>query len=252
MDILAIAFLGLMAGLMIGCIGIGGVILVPALAYLWQIPVPVAIAAAMMGYLFAGTIATVVYAQERSIRWSMAGALFVGAIPSALLGAWLANTVRPAYLEIGIGVLTISSGLYALMGSQSASESTSSHGNLGASKLLAIGAVTGLCSALSGTGGPLVLVPLLLWLQLPVLTAIGLAQVIQVPIGTFATIGNFLYGTPDIALGATLAAGLAAGSFTGARVAHRIPRSLLRRIVACVLVVVGCAIVWKVGARLLS
>ena len=252
LEFLAIALLGLAAGLLIGCIGIGGVILVPALAYLGHIPIPVAIAAAMMGYLFAGIIGTLVYAKERSIRWSMAGALFLGAMPAALLGAWTANRVDPAYLETGIGVLTIASGIYALLGSKHPSENPDGAAVPSAMVLAVIGAVTGFGSAISGTGGPLVLIPILMWLQLPVLTAIGLAQVIQIPIATFATAGNFLYGAPDIALGAMLAVGLAAGSYLGARIAHAVPRVVLRRVVALVLIAVGTVIVWKVSLRLFA
>ncbi len=252
LEFLAISLLGLVAGVLIGCIGIGGVILVPALAYLGHIPFPVAIAAAMMGYLLSGTVGTFVYARERSIRWSMAGALFLGGMPAALLGAWTANTVNPGYLEVGIGVLTIGSGFYALLSSQPPSEDPDSVGALSVPILVTIGAVTGFGSAITGTGGPLVLIPILMWLQLPVLTAIGLAQVIQIPIATFATAGNFLYGQPDIAIGAALAIGLAAGSYFGARIAHAVPRGVLRRIVALVLIAVGVVIVCKVGIRILA
>ena len=45
--LLAVIGLGLLAGTLIGCIGIGGVVLVPALAYLGGVPFPVAIAAAL-------------------------------------------------------------------------------------------------------------------------------------------------------------------------------------------------------------
>jgi uncharacterized membrane protein YfcA len=112
--------------------------------------------------------------------------------------------------------------------------------------------VTGFGSALSGTGGPLILVPILIWLDVPVLTAIGLSQAIQLPIALLATAGNFFSGNLDATLGVLLAAGLAIGTFVGAKIAHAVPRAALRRAVAMVLVVVGASIAIKVMARLFA
>ncbi|NNF80391.1 MAG: sulfite exporter TauE/SafE family protein, partial [Rhizobiales bacterium] len=59
--VLLVAILGLISGLSIGCIGIGGVILVPGLFYLGGIPIQTAIAAAMLGYMLTGLVGTIVY-----------------------------------------------------------------------------------------------------------------------------------------------------------------------------------------------
>jgi len=48
MELAGIAALGLVSGLMIGCIGIGGVILVPALVFLDGIPIKIGIPAAAL------------------------------------------------------------------------------------------------------------------------------------------------------------------------------------------------------------
>ena len=68
---ISLGILGLFSGLLIGAIGIGGVILVPALVYFGGIPIHAAIAAAMMSYVFTGLIGTLVYTSKNSIRWSM-------------------------------------------------------------------------------------------------------------------------------------------------------------------------------------
>ena len=247
---ISLGMLGLLAGLMIGVVGIGGVVLVPALVYLGGIPIHVAIAAAMMSYLLAGLIGTLVYAGENSIRWGMAWWLCAGAMPAALAGALAAGRASSLLLEILIGLLTAASGVHALFAS---SAGDGAHSNPISSPALGfIGAVTGFGSALSGTGGPLILVPILIWLDVPVLTAIGLSQAIQLPIALLATAGNFFSGNLDPILGGLLAAGLAIGTFVGARIAHAMPRAALRRAVAIVLVVVGASIAIKVTARLFA
>ena len=111
--------------------------------------------------------------------------------------------------------------------------------------MLLIGAVVGFGSALSGTGGPLLLVPLLVWLNWPVLAAVGLSQIIQLPISALATVGNYLHGEVDVVLGLGIAAVMIIGVTVGARLAHRLPALLLRRIVATVLIVLGAWMLWQ-------
>jgi len=69
---------------MIGCIGIGGVILVPALVFLADVPIQISIPAAMLAYILSGLVATAVFAHNKSIRWSMAAWLCLGATPTAI------------------------------------------------------------------------------------------------------------------------------------------------------------------------
>ena len=242
---LLVASLGVGVGVLIGCVGIGGVILVPALAYLGGIEIRVAIAAAMMGYLLTGVIGATLYARRGSIRWSAALWLCAGAMPAALAGAWAANTLPVWVLEGAIAALTASAGLHALFGAGERAEAQLPSGR---PMLISLGVVTGFGSAVTGTGGPLILVPALLWLKAPVLAAIGLSQAVQFPIATLATVGNLLYGELDLWLGAILATGLAAGSALGAYLAHKVPRGLLRRGVAALLVLVGLAL----GVKLLT
>ena len=243
-DLLLYGSLGLMSGGLIGCVGVGGVILVPALHYLAGVPLKTAIAAAMFAYLLSGAVGTFVFARKKSIRWEMTVPLWLAAMPSALIGA-LAVSIAPARaLELVIGLLTAGSGIHALTSGgerEDGHDSPVSKGYLGMA-----GAVTGFLSALTGTGGPLVLIPILLWVHLPVLTAIGLAQAIQLPIAVLATAGNFYAGSLDVWLGFVIGAGIVFGTWAGAWLAHVLPRKTLRRIVAVLLALVGAAILVQI------
>jgi hypothetical protein len=96
-----------------------------------------------------------------------------------------------------------------------------------------------------------VLVPILIAIKLPVLTAVGLSQVIQIPVAVASTFGNILYGELDFVLGGILSASLTVGSWYGAKLAHILPREVLRQIVAVVLVFVGLFILGNVVFRLI-
>ena len=73
-------------------------------------------------------------------------------------------------------------------------------------QFMVIGFITGFGSAITGTGGPLILVPLIIFLGLPVLTAIGLSQAIQLPIAAFASAGNWMSGNLNFELALVIAA----------------------------------------------
>jgi uncharacterized membrane protein YfcA len=105
---------------------------------------------------------------------------------------------------------------------------------------------------LTGTGGPLLLMPILLTMRLGVLASVGLSQIFQLPVALAATAGNIVYGKLDLALGMILAASLSSGSWFGAKLAHAVPRAALRVTASSALVVIGLFILVNVGWRLIG
>ncbi len=246
--LLSIVPIGIFVGALIGCIGVGGVLLVPALTYVGGMSIHMAVTTCMLSYFFSGAVGAYTYAKRGSIRWDMSAWLCLGALPGAFLGAVAVSLSSSLVLEIIISGLIVFSGLHALFGrSEATSERT-----LGRFALVSVGVVTGFGSAMSGTGGPLVLVPMLIWLKIPVLTAVGLSQVIQVPIALLATLGNALYASVDIPLGLGLAVLLMLGVALGARLAHKVGAQALKRVVATALVGVGILMVSRVVRTLLQ
>lgn len=246
--ILLLASIGLFVGVLIGGIGIGGVLLVPALAYIGGVDIHVAIAACMFSYLFTGFLGATLYARRGSIHWPMMGWLCAGAMPGAFAGAATVSATPGWILELLIAALVIFAGLQALGKEKPGAVSRQAMGGAG---LFVIGAVTGFGSAMSGTGGPLILVPVMVWLKIPVLVAVGLSQAIQIPVAALATVGNIRYGQVDYGLGIGIAAVLMIGVAVGVRVAHALPEKRLKVIVAVVLIGVGMMIVARIAARTL-
>ena len=223
-------------GVMIGAIGIGGVLLVPTLTYILGLGIHVAIATAMFTYLFSGAVGAFEYARQDSIHWSMALWLCLGGMPGAYLGAAMTWVTPGVILEGLIGLLVLLSGLQALRRPSGMAESVAS---LSPIPLVVIGLVTGFGSSISGTGGPLVLIPILIWMQVPILTAVGLSQVIQIPIALLATTGNLMFGRIEWLIGIGVAVLLMLGVIVGARIAHRVSRVTLKRFIAVALLLVG-------------
>ena len=244
---IGIATLALASGVLIGCIGIGGVLLVPCLS-LAGIDVHEAIGASMFSFIFSGAIGVWLYARHGSIEWRSAAWLAAGAAPGAFLGAILAAHTSSEILLMLIGATVVFAG-WRVLRRQSAGPD---HGAIRFEPLLlaGIGAAVGVASALTGTGGPVLLVPLLMWWGAPVLASVGLSQAIQVPIALMASLGNFWTGSLDLLLAAVLSIGITLGSAVGARVAHAVPAAFLARVVAVALVLVGIVVAVRSGHTL--
>lgn len=240
---LTLSFAVVVVGILIGSVGIGGVLLVPALKYLGDVPIHVAIPACSLSYIVTGTVGAVIYAHHGTIDWGMATRVCLGALPGAFLGACLLPWFSAPALEIGIALLILFSGIHALADRQ---RETNHQSPKLANGLLVIGFFTGVGSALSGTGGPLLLVPVLIWFRVPILTAIGLSQVIQIPISLLATLGNAIYGQVDLELTAGLVLMLACGAVAGARLSHIVPTEYLKKGVSLLMVLVGLWILIRI------
>lgn len=241
--------IGLGVGLAIGCTGVGGVLLVPLLAYGLGLDVQGAIAVALWSYLWSGLVAVLLYARHASIDWRMALWSCLAAIPGAFFGARATALLPGGALEALIALLLIASGLHALYPRPA---ETLRPRRLGRAGLMALGGITGFGAALVGGGGAFIVVPLLAALEQPTLIAIGLGQAIQIPISATASLTNFVSGRIDLMLGTLLAAALAMGIAVGTPLAHALPQQTLRRVLALAMLAAGLAMLGRLAVGVMS
>ena len=233
----------LVAGALIGYAGVGGVLLVPALHLIGGLPLHQAIPAAMLSYVITGLIGTLSHSLHGTLPWRMAIPLCTGAMPGAFLGAWLLNQTPVNMLSLLFGLFALGAGISALTSQPRLFINTT--WSSGTSALFLIGLACGIGSALTGTGGPLLLMPILMFLGMSTLHTLSLAQVIQVPIATMATAGNLLHGQIDFELGLILAVLLGVGAFLGGRTAHRLPVPVIKKTVAVILIATGLFLAYQ-------
>lgn len=229
--------IGVLAGLLIGVAGIGGVILVPLLS-IEGVPVHNAIAASMLSYVFGGLAGGAMFLRRRSVGWRSVTPLAGGAVPGAVCGSLIANAAPPELL-LGLSAAIVAFAIVRqLRRRPDGGETTTA--SPGALALFGIGALAGCGAAMTGTSGPLMLISLLLigW-RLPMLLVVGLGQAVQVPIAVAATFANILGGRFEPAIGLLLATGLVGGSLAGGYLAHALPSRVLSGFVEGVLVLAG-------------
>ena len=234
MLLLASCFFGLLAGLLIGAAGIGGVILVPLLVYFAGVDIHTSIAAAVAAFFVSGFVGTVVYSQRGIISWIDFMSISTGAIPGAFIGAYVLPKINAQLLTFFIAIALLVSAVRQIRSNKMEDVNRPFH-NVSKHQMALVGLVTGFFSVLSGTGGPLVLLPLLTWLSVPLVTAIGLSQAIQLPIAIFATVGNEANNLVNWDLVLFLAIGLAIGSFIGAKLSKSLPVEHIKALVAFML-----------------
>lgn len=236
---LALSLLAVVAGLLIGMVGVGGVLLPPGLVILGGLSANEATATSTWAFVFTGVVGTVAYAWRGVVPWGMLARLAVGAVPAAFLGALVNATLPASVILLGLAALTLVVGVQQLL--PRAVQET--RDGLGTGALVAVGVFVGFGSALTGTGGPVLLVPVLLALGVAPLRAVAVSQAVQLPVVVAGSVGYLQTGLVDIRLGTMLGCLAALGVLAGAVVATRLPAEGLRRIVAVACIAAGVFLV---------
>lgn len=250
---------GSVAGVLAGLLGIGGgLIIVPALAWVFQesgFP-----ASALMHMAVGTSLATILattassvraHHAQGAVRWDLAARLTPGVMAGPLAGAALAAGLSTRWMSGLFGVLELLVGGYMLAkrdrGPGEVEAPTSVPGTL---KLVLAGAVIGTVSGVAGIAGGTLTVPLLVHWRVPVAQAIATSAAVGLPIGLSGSLGFVVTGWDEALPGGSLGyvylpavLGIALTSVTcaplGARLTHRLPTRVLRRIFAVFLLLVG-------------
>lgn len=232
----------LVVGVMIGAVGIGGLLLVPAIALLAYLPVQTAMATALLTFIFTGFLGTFLFHRRGSIDWNIARPVCAGAAISGFFGAWANSRIDPHTLIFLLASVVAVAGLNTGLTRVGQSPPVFS-GNPGRQQIVLfwIGAVCGFGSGLTGVGGPALSVPILLLFGFSPLSAIGASQVIQILAAISGTLGNLRYGTIDFQLAAVLTIVELIGVQLGVHIVHSLNPRTLRSAVAifCILVSAG-------------
>lgn len=237
--LLTVAVTALVAGLLIGLTGIGGVLLVPVLTQAGGVPLDRAIAASLLGFLVAGIYAAFVQLRRERLPLSSMAVLCACAAVGAVVGATTLDALPATGVRIFIAVLCLASGTHALFRARRVRNPQSSTLLLGA-----LGVVVGCMSAWSGTGGPVTLIPLLLAFGASAGVAVSLGLAAQVPITLAATSLYALQGRLDLPLAATLSVLLLVGTVAGAALSPKLSSRALEIAVAAILIAVGIWFAW--------
>ena len=234
---LAIAFF-------IGATSIGGMLLGPALNMVGEVPIHMAIPSCMFAFIFAGAIGAYFFKRGGTVLRKDLVGLMLGSGLGAFAGSFVLAYLPSLVIQLILSAVCIASGIRFLL---AGAKQSGSEPFLRPTKglLFAVGVFTGFGSALTGTGGPMILMPCLMALRMDIKQAVALSQVVQIPIGILATAGNLLLDRMDFGVALPLTATVVVGAGIGAIFAQRISTRLLGQSVAALLVLAGVAYAFK-------
>ena len=128
---------------------------------------------------------------------------------------------------------------------QQASRTTNRTGRAEGLRLAAVGGVVGVMSGLTGAGGSVLTVPIMILLGYAPLTAVASGLAYVVAVSAVGTVGNALHQAVDFPLAGLCALGQIVGIRMGMAVAGRLNARILRLLVAWVCVLTGAGILAK-------
>ena len=239
--------LGAVAGFFGGMLGIGGgVIIVPVLVILLdardlvahEVVTRVAVATSLSTIVFSSLAAARAQVQRGAVRWDIARpwapALLVGSLIAGALASMVPSVV--ARLFIGAFLAVVS---FIMLASWTPTPHRQLPGTVGSA---GIGGIAGLISGIAGIGGGNVIVPSLVFFNVPIHQASATASALAVPIALFGAFGYVFAPTDAAAMPAYsigyvyLPAALAIIVTSvvlaplGVAVAHRVPAAQLKRL----------------------
>ena len=233
-----------LVGILIGAVGVGGILLIPALNLLTPLSIQASMATALFTFIFTGIVGTFFFQRRGSIDWGVTTPLCVGGALFGFFGAWANSKLDAKLLALILAALIVLAGVYTLLtGTTRRFARFHDRPRLQQALLFAIGAVTGFGSGLTGVGGPALSVPMMVLFGFPALTAIGASQVIQILAAVSGSAGHLLHGSVDIQLAALLTVFEVAGVWLGVHLAHAVDARSLRRAVGVLCVLVGAGLV---------
>ena len=234
----------LLAGGLIGATGIGGVLVVPALTQLERLDVARAVAVSSLAFAFPAVAGLWWLRNGPAVVSAPLWGLAAGAVPGGVLGGLLVHAVSAHWLLAGLAILAIGSGLRGLMPIH---PEYSERISFGLAPMALIGLAVGVGSALTGTGGPVILIPLLMLWRQPMMLTMACAQAIQLPVALSASAVHAASGSRDLALACGIGLVLLIGSLIGQRLARRANLRSLQILVSILLVATGLWYAWRLA-----
>lgn len=221
-------------GLFIGWCGVAGFLLPILFVNACGLSVTESLLLSFLCFAVSGAIGAFNYHRRGELPLRPALTLSAGSLAGGLLGAALGGLLEPETVKVVLYVVVLLSGL-AIAVRELRPQRDSGDGFPRPAPLLALGFAAALLCALSGAGGPVLVMPLLVAMGVPAKLAVGTALLdsvfIALPaIAVYGSRCESLTALAPMLLAAVLghALGVSAGSVTAAHV----PQSLLKRGVA--------------------
>lgn len=252
---------GIIAGILAGLLGLGGgIVIVPMLTLtftLQHFPEPVvhhlALGTSLGTIIFTSFASFRAHHRHGAVNWQVVRRITPGILVGTLAGSYVAASLSTTALRCFFIVFAFYVALQMLTNMKPAGGKQLP----GIPGMFTVGTGIGTISSLVGIGGGSMSVPFLLWCDMTMHNAIGTSAAIGFPIALFGAVGFIANGLaasglPKGSLGYIYLPALIGISLTsyfvaplGVRLAHRLPVAHLKKIFACLLIVIGSRMLYR-------
>ncbi|MCL7401139.1 MAG: sulfite exporter TauE/SafE family protein [Thaumarchaeota archaeon] len=261
MDILVILSLiifGLLAGILGGFLGTGGcVIMLPALYFLYNYSLPIAIGTTITAVIITATSGSIAHIRIKNVDYRttaiVASSGGLGSVVGSLIFQYLTNELPILKMVLGLAFLYVS--IRMIYEGLLRGKRIEKTGNFVPGKALTkalIGFGIGILTGIIGLGGGYALVPSFIYLlESPVKIAVGTSLTSFISMAVISGGFKIIQGIVDVVAALSLGAGTAVGAQIGARLVPKVPAWLIKLIFGIVFLYVSLKFILDVfGIRI--
>lgn len=239
MSFIIIALANALVGASIGICGIAGFLLPILYTEVLHYSVDQALAYSFLAFLVSGALGSVSYHKNGNLDIATSLKLGAGSLLGAIGGVWLQALISKGTAKEILYLVVLISGASILLRMYSDSKKAAVESKVQSDTLvkrtwflLVLGVTTGAICSLSGAGGPVLVMPLLVTFGVSARLAVGIALFDSVFIAIPACIGYLVRVELIWPLLALIAASHGAGVICGSKIASRVPVTALKLFVA--------------------
>lgn len=227
----------LIVGFLCGATSIGGILLIPAIQYGTGMPLSLSSGTALCSFFFTAAVGTFLHWRRGSLKKELVVPQCLGAIIFGCFGALAKYVVGDVALNAILAVLIIVSGAAALRQPHPVSSMNTSRGRF--CYLFFVGSFVGFMAGLTGMGGPVLSVPMMIVMGFSPFATVAAAQPFQMFACFSGSVGNIIIDQINwpVALFSVLLQSL--GVWAGIRASGYMNTAMLKKCIACLCVATG-------------
>lgn len=233
----------LVVGFLCGATSIGGILLIPAIQYSTGMPLAMASGTALCSFFFTGMVGTWIHWHSGRLERSLAVPQCVGALVFGCLGALTKYIVGVVALNTILALFIIAAGAAALRPPRPLRSMESEKGRF--RYLLFVGSFAGFMAGLTGMGGPILSIPLMIIMGFAPLATVAAAQPFQLVACFSGTIGNIVLDQINWSLALLSVMLQSIGVWAGICVARRMDTSRLKIALAFLCIFTGVMMLFR-------
>jgi uncharacterized protein len=227
----------LIIGVLLGMSGISGFLLPLIYVGLLDMPVHDSLALSFLSFAVSGILGALSYWKSKNMDIKLAILLSIGSLPGAFLGVQI-NVLIPDFMaKLLLYLFVLLAGLSILLKKNNETNKINRSILLNHSLIvILLGFITAVICALTGAGGPILLVPLLVSLGVNIRTAVGVSLLNSVIIALPSIYGYFAHASLENTSMLIIASllGTIIGIITGTRLANKVPIHHLKMMIAII------------------